>query len=363
MSGSRSSKNGAPSNGSSRNGASGSISSRRYRRRANAERNRQVILRAAIIGAYCVVLLIAGLYLGYKGRERPEPAPASLLELPQNQDLEGATDGDTSGSKPAALHPSATTTAQGDPDQTGAPGQGGSGNTPAPAYGGADNPAAPALEEPGTTTVLPPATDRVGSGSKTSGAHGTKPQTTAQSPKESGNGPAAIQAGEDGDHTGDTGDHTGDTGDHIGDTGDHTGDMGDYAGDTSVPATAFPKEIPAWPVSGEVVGEPRWVFSEFLNEWRYLPGVEIAVIPDTPVTASMSGKVVSVRTDPDLGTVVTLEHAGGMTTEYGRLSGCILGVGDTVKQGEEIARTGGTTLYFGTSVNEEAVSATEYLTP
>jgi murein DD-endopeptidase MepM/ murein hydrolase activator NlpD len=52
-----------------------------------------------------------------------------------------------------------------------------------------------------------------------------------------------------------------------------------------------------------------------------------------------------------------------MTTEYGRLSGCILGVGDTVKQGEEIARTGGTTLYFGTSVNEEAVSATEYLTP
>lgn len=248
-------------------------SSRRYRRRANAERNWQVILRAAIIGAYCVVLLIAGLYLGYRGRERPEPVPTSLSGAPEDQDPEGLADSVTTPGGPEIASQSwatATAPAEQDPDKTIAP-------------------AEPVFDESVT-------------GSETSGTGATQSQGTGQ-------------------------------------------------------------DQPAWPVEGDVVGEARWVFSDYLGEWRYLPGVEISVNPGTPVTAAMSGTVTSVCSDPDLGTLVTLEHPDGTTTEYGRLSGCILGVGDIVKQGEEIGRTGGTTLYFGTSVNDEAVPVTEYMKP
>ncbi len=252
-------------------------SSRRYRRRANAERNWQAILRAGIIGAYCLVLLAAGLYLGYRGRATQEPA---TLSIPVGSESEDNNPGSmtntvpTGGSEPQT-EPSATAMATDnqDADET---------SSEAEAYDAAQ------------------AED---------GAPAGEPVTAADT------APAVIE------------------------------------------------ETPAWPVSGEVVGEPRWMFSEYLDEWRYLPGVEIAVNPGAPVTAAMSGRVISVRTDPDLGTVVQLEHSDGATTEYGRLSGCILGVGDTVKQGEEIARAGGPTLYFGTTVNDEAVPVTEYVTP
>lgn len=302
-----SSRNGSPENelpqdsstGSTRDGLSGSSSSRystsrRYRRRANAERNWQVVLRAAIIGAYCLVLLIAGLYLGHKGRERPEPDRATLIDAPQVQD--------------PATYANAEEPLDGLPDPT---------------------------AHPVTATAA----------TEPSGSEETQPQPAGQSGQNDSATHESSMTGEEEGH----------------DDTDNTGGL--YADDTSMPAAAGPRETPSWPVQGEVVGEPGWVFSEYLNEWRYLPGVEIAVDPGTLVVASMSGTVKSVTNDPDLGTVVTLEHPDGTTTEYGRLSGCILGVGDTVKQGEEIARTDGTTFYFAAKVNDEAVMVTKYLTP
>lgn len=271
------------------NGASCNGSSRWYRRRANAERRWQAILRAAIIGAYCVVLLVAGLYLGYKGRERPEPEYASLPgtseaqepALPVSEGGASASSEDSPSSPtPSTVH--ATTPAASDETVAQTP----------------EMQEAPQAPNGGTVS-------------------------TTSSPEEA----AVPIMNED------------------------------------KPASGTGAESPTWPVQGEIVAKPRWVFSDYMEEWRYFPGVEIAVNPGTPVTASMSGKVVSVRIDPDLGTVVTLEHLGGMTTEYGRLSGCILGVGDTVKQGEEIARTDGTTFYFAAKVNDEAVMVTKYLTP
>jgi murein DD-endopeptidase MepM/ murein hydrolase activator NlpD len=253
-------------------------SSRRYRRRANAERNRQAVLRAGIIGAYCLVLLFAGLYLGYKGRATQEPAPGSV---PVGSQL-GSELGDDAGSMTTAIP-----------------------------TGGSE----PQIE-PSATAMATDNQDADQISSEAYDAAQAEDEAPAEDPVTAPDiAPAVIE------------------------------------------------EIPAWPVSGEVVGEPRWVFSEYLDEWRYLPGVEIAVNTGTPVTASMSGRVISVRADPDLGTVVQLEHSGGTTTEYGRLSGCILGVGDIVKQGEEIARAGGPTLYFGTRVNDEAVPVTEHVTP
>lgn len=265
-------------------------SSRRYRRRANAERNWQVFLRVAFIGAYCLALLVAGIYLGHRSRESsgPEPLAAEVPPaggqeetLPQSEDL-------------PAGGPGYVSSAEGNPD-------------PAPDMTG---------QETGEETL-----------------HDTKqeiPQATGE-----------TQGGLPGNDE-----------ELLGD-----------ADDSAVPAAALSSETPIWPVQGEIVREPGWVFSDYLNEWRYLPGVEIAVAPDTPVTAVMSGKVKSVFTDPDLGNVVALEHPDGTTTEYGRLSGCILGVGDTVKQGEEFARTDGTSLYFAAKVNDEIIPVTKLLSP
>lgn len=240
-------------------------SSRRSRRKADAERRWQAILRAAIIGAYCVVLVVAGLYLGVRGRHAPNMTPAAAVS--------GGESDASSRAKP-------------------------------------DKPAAADRAVSGHNTLETSRGPKAAAGTQSQDQPEAEPETQ----------PAVWPA----------------------------------ASPKVEPAAQ--SEIMARPVFGQIAAGPRWVFSDFMKEWRYIPGVDISAQPGACVTAALSGTVLSVRKDPILGIVVTLQHRENLVTEYGRLSACMLGVGDTVKQGQEIARALGPTVYFGAAKHGEPVS-------
>lgn len=116
-----------------------------------------------------------------------------------------------------------------------------------------------------------------------------------------------------------------------------------------------------WPVQGRIERDPGWIFSLAMNEWVYLPGVDIRALPGSPVVASFAGKVADKRTDPVLGNVLVLQHEGGLETTYGRLSAALRDVGEDVAQGDAIGSAGPDALYFKVAVGGESALAQEYL--
>lgn len=245
--------------------------SRKARKRADAERRWQAILRATLTGAYCVILLVAGIYLGIRGREAAKPLPASTLE--------GQSGGSSSLDGP-------------DGALSGGAEQVGEGSVPAVA----DSPAAPYISPETDSDIL----------TAEPGAHSEEATSAVIT------SPASQ-------------------------TPDPTGSL-------------------AMPVFGPIVAGPKWVYSDKLDQWQYLPGIEIESQPGAAVVAALSGTVLEVRDDPVLGQVISLSHEDGLVTEYGRLSGCTLVAGDRVKQGEEIARADGTSVYFEAAKGGEALS-------
>ncbi|GLI85900.1 M23 family metallopeptidase [Rossellomorea marisflavi] len=66
------------------------------------------------------------------------------------------------------------------------------------------------------------------------------------------------------------------------------------------------------------------------------------------VLAAMSGEVTKVQEDALLGNTIEIEHSKGVVTRYQSVKDFKVAVGDTVKQGQEIAKAG------KSSLNEEA---------
>ena len=54
------------------------------------------------------------------------------------------------------------------------------------------------------------------------------------------------------------------------------------------------------------------------KQWRLHTGQDLASLPGAgPVVAASSGTVISARTEPAYGNIVTLRHSGGIRTRYG----------------------------------------------
>lgn len=87
------------------------------------------------------------------------------------------------------------------------------------------------------------------------------------------------------------------------------------------------------------------------------------------VTASMSGDVVRAEKDPSLGYVVKIDHGDDITTLYQSLKDAAVEKGDTVKQGQKIAKAGtsaynkeaGPHLHFEIRKDGKPVNPTTYL--
>ena len=105
---------------------------------------------------------------------------------------------------------------------------------------------------------------------------------------------------------------------------------------TESPATAV---VFSMPVQGEIIkgySEKELQYSATLGDMRIHTGVDIACEEGTSVSAAGDGKVTSVDESSTLGTVLTIEHNGGITTKYASLKGVKLKAGDSVSAGDII---------------------------
>lgn len=122
-----------------------------------------------------------------------------------------------------------------------------------------------------------------------------------------------------------------------------------------------------WPVYGRVS-------STFGNRKRpkagastYHQGVDIAVATGTSVMATSGGKVTSAGWQSGYGYVVYIDHGNGVVSRYGHLSKILVKVGQSVSQGDVIARSGNTGnstgphLHFEIRVNGTSVNPLNYL--
>lgn len=73
-----------------------------------------------------------------------------------------------------------------------------------------------------------------------------------------------------------------------------------------------------WPADGMVVAMAGWRRHPERGDWRYLPGLELAVPSGAPVRASADGRVASIEASAD-GFTVVIDHGEGWSTVYGRL--------------------------------------------
>ena len=103
-------------------------------------------------------------------------------------------------------------------------------------------------------------------------------------------------------------------------------------------------EPPAlWPVEGEL----RYLFWDPVsvplipsgNQYRYSRGVSIRTEPGAAVRAVWNGVVRRVaEVDYPYGASITISHAGGLESYYGALRNVQVSTGDSVRQGQVLAR-------------------------
>ena len=94
----------------------------------------------------------------------------------------------------------------------------------------------------------------------------------------------------------------------------------------------------AWPVQGRVISRFGVKPNGLHND-----GINIAVKKGTPVRAAENGVVVYAGNElRGFGNLVLLRHQGGWLTAYGHNQALVVKVGDVVRQGQPIARSGST---------------------
>ena len=84
------------------------------------------------------------------------------------------------------------------------------------------------------------------------------------------------------------------------------------------------------------------VFNSTMGDWRTHCGIDFAGVTGDPIKASAPGFVTNVYDDPMYGTVMEIDHGGGIVAKY-----CGLGKGSTIPVGTEV-KTNDTIAYLGT---------------
>jgi murein DD-endopeptidase MepM/ murein hydrolase activator NlpD len=101
----------------------------------------------------------------------------------------------------------------------------------------------------------------------------------------------------------------------------------------------------ALPVAGPVEQGFGWVYSRYLGEWYYNPGITVAAAAGSPVHAAWGGSVSAVARSSTEGLTVTVDDGNGYATVYGHLSTAVVTPGDPVSQGTVIGTVAGPSLY------------------
>lgn len=130
-----------------------------------------------------------------------------------------------------------------------------------------------------------------------------------------------------------------------------------------VPAYIFPLED----TSAEVTNPYGWQAHPVTKQKSLHSGVDLAADYGTNVLAVADGTVLDCSYDTAYGYILTLEHENGIQTQYAHLSEFLVKAGDAVRQGQIIAKTGGSGwstgshLHLGVLIDGEAVDPLEAL--
>lgn len=116
-----------------------------------------------------------------------------------------------------------------------------------------------------------------------------------------------------------------------------------------------------WPCDGVVV-------SGFGMRWgRMHEGIDVGCAYGTPNRAAASGTVIYAGWHGGYGNLVVVDHGNGLSTAYAHASSILVGVGQSVSQGETVSLVGSTGnssgphLHFEVRVNGQAVDPLLYL--
>lgn len=124
---------------------------------------------------------------------------------------------------------------------------------------------------------------------------------------------------------------------------------------TSPSAATQRQEKMLMPVQGRIISDFGWRRHPVFADWRYHTGVDIAAAQGTQVRATLSGKVLEVKNDRQLGLYVLLEHQDGLRTRYGHLESSPVSPGDRVTQGQVIGRAGASGVTAGCYLHFEVI--------
>ncbi|HOB87950.1 MAG: peptidoglycan DD-metalloendopeptidase family protein [Bacillota bacterium] len=119
------------------------------------------------------------------------------------------------------------------------------------------------------------------------------------------------------------------------------------------------KAIPRWtgkfvmPVQGRISSDFGMRYHPILKQNRFHSGIDIAVPTGTPVQAVADGIVIHSGWITGYGYTVIIDHGGGLSTLYGHNSSLVVKVGQSVIQGDLIARAGSTGMSTGPHVHFE----------
>ena len=116
-----------------------------------------------------------------------------------------------------------------------------------------------------------------------------------------------------------------------------------------------------WPCDGVVV-------SGFGMRWgRMHEGIDVGCAYGTPNRAAASGTIIYAGWLGGYGNLVVVDHGGGLSTAYAHASSILVGVGQSVSQGDTVSLVGSTGnssgphLHFEVRVNGQAVDPLFYL--
>lgn len=104
--------------------------------------------------------------------------------------------------------------------------------------------------------------------------------------------------------------------------------------------TGSASERPLLPLTGKISSGFGWIFSKTQEDWRFHPGIDLEGVKGAEVKACLSGKVVRVQRSEEDGFRITLEHPGGLFSAYSHCGEVLVKPGQSVKQGQIIARLG-----------------------
>lgn len=107
------------------------------------------------------------------------------------------------------------------------------------------------------------------------------------------------------------------------------------------------------PVPGGVISEFGMRYHPILHRYRMHTGVDLHAGYGTPIHAAASGEVIMAGYMRGYGNVVIIDHGGGMSTLYAHCSALLVHDGQSVTQGQTIARVGSTGLATGPHLHFE----------